>query len=51
MKISKFLTTVSAIAISVGASQAPAQEVKPEIFKVAKEKSQKIDRHGFCRVV
>lgn len=51
MKISKLFAAISVVAISVGASQAPAQEVQPGIFKVPQGESQKIDRHGVCRTV
>ncbi|MBT0778435.1 hypothetical protein [Paracoccus sp. pheM1] len=51
MKTSKLLTAISAVAISVGASQVNAQEVQTGIFKVAKGASQKIDRFGVCKVI
>lgn len=51
MQTTKLLAAISAVAISAGAGQASAQEVQPGIFKVAKGASQKIDRHGVCRLI
>lgn len=51
MKANKILAAISAIAISVGAGQASAQEVQAGIFKIATGASEKIDRFGVCRVI
>lgn len=51
MRTTKLLAAISAVAISVGASQTVAQEVQPGIFMVAKGASWKIDRFGACMVI